>query len=161
MKSIYILITLMSLALQISGQIVDDKHGPDCGNRDVTNAPLELIIVGSGQVFPFHDGQMLEVGRRYSMIAIPDRGYAFTNWQPVNVFNFTEITIDPQGNTNPPIISTVVSPVPEFTSDPRLSFTMQPVEVIFDVPGVRTITMSKGWQANFVPAIRGGGPRRR
>jgi len=28
------------------------------------------------------------------------------------------------------------------------------VTVLYDVPGVRTITMTEGWQANFVPAIR-------
>jgi hypothetical protein len=28
---------------------------------------------------------------------------------------------------------------------------MQPLVVIYDVPGVRTITVSKGWQASFEP----------
>ena len=30
---------------------------------------------------------------------------------------------------------------------------MQPVVVIYDIPGVRTLTKSSGWQANFVPIL--------
>jgi len=153
MKSIYILITLMTFALQMPAQSSKDWQAPDSGRRAVTNAPLQLFVTGSGVVLPFHDGQMLEVGRNYSMIAIPDRGYAFTNWNPVDVFTFIETTLDSSGDPQS-VTNTVLSPVPEFTSDPRLRFTMAPVSVLYDVPGVRTITMTEGWQANFVPVIR-------
>jgi hypothetical protein len=85
------------------------------------------------------------------MVAVPDRGFVFTNWIPVSVFTFTEVLRDPSGATNI-VSSTVASPLPQFTSDAVLKFTMQPVEVLFDRPGVMTVTLAKGWQANFVPA---------
>jgi hypothetical protein len=145
---------IMFFALQMPAQTAADRLGLDSGSGDVTTAPLQLFINGSGQVYHLHDGQMLEVGQRYLMEAVPDCGFTFTNWNLVNVFTFTDFTLDANGNPNPPVISTVLSPVPEFTSDPRLRFTMAPVTVLYDVPGVRTITMTEGWQANFVPAIR-------
>jgi len=95
---------------------------------------------------------MLQVGRDYLMVAIPKRGYVFTNWQPVNEFHYTITTIDDNGATNPPITSTVISLVPPSSTRPVLRFTMQPEIVIVDIPGTLKITESSGWQANFVPA---------
>jgi hypothetical protein len=77
------------------------------------------------------------------------------------VFTLVEVTLDLEGNPNPPVTSTVVSAVREFTSEPLLRFTMPPVVLLYDYPGVRTITMTEGWQANFVPVFKGGGGRKR
>lgn len=147
MKSICILITLMALTLRTPAQ--------------TASAPLQLFINGSGRVFPFHDGQKLEVGRDYTLTAIPDWGYAFTNWQPVNVFTIVQTTVDQYGAPLETVTNTVLSPVPNYSSDPRLRFTIQPIYVLYDNPGVMTLTESEGWQANFVPATIWGGARNR
>jgi hypothetical protein len=77
----------------------------------------------------------------------------FTNWTRADVFTFYEVSTDPSGHsvTN---TSTVVSLVPSFARNPMLQFTMQPEYVLVDIPGVRTITRSSGWQANFVVATK-------
>ncbi len=138
---------------QLPAQMADDFHGSAVQRSDVSYAPLLLFTNGAGRIFPFDDGQMLEVGRRYFMVAIPDRGFAFSSWQPVNVFTFTEYVRDGSGG----IIertSTVVIPTPEYIKEPVLRFTMEPEQVLFDIPNVRVVTQSTGWQANFVPVGR-------
>jgi len=65
MKSICILITLMALALPMPAQTANGQDSAEVESHDVASAPLQLIISGSGQVFPFHDGRMHEVGRNY------------------------------------------------------------------------------------------------
>jgi hypothetical protein len=119
--------------------------------QGVSDAPLSLFINGAGSVSLLQDGQPLEVGQSYTMTAIPGSGSAFSSWQPVNVFTFMEFTYDSNGDPNPPMVSTVLSLVPSYTYQPALEFTMQPVTVIYDLPGIRSITQSNGWQVNFVP----------
>ena len=137
----------------LSAQTADSRIDSFIQDHDDSYTPLMLFTNGNGRIFPFRDGQMLETGRTYFMAAIPDRGYAFSSWQPVVVFTFIEYTRDPSGNL---VERTSEDTVPEaqFTRDPILRFTMQPEQVLFDIPNVRTVTESFGWQANFVPAIR-------
>lgn len=111
-------------------------------------APLYLSIVGEGSVSPLTNGQALAVGQLYNMIASPGAGFAFSSWQPVNVFTMTTFVVDTNGNTNT-VVSVVGSPVPTFINQPSLDFVMQPVVVVVDNPGVLTITRGSGWQANF------------
>jgi hypothetical protein len=122
------------------------------GYAQGTLAPLPLYINGGGTVSPYTNGELLEVGATYNIKARAAPGFAFSGWQPVNVFTFTTFTIDLQGNTNM-VVSVVPSLLPTYTNQPSLDFVMQPVVVIFDSPGVRTITRSSGWQANFDPII--------
>ncbi len=119
--------------------------------QGVVSAPLLVFTNGSGSVSPLQYGQLLEVGQTYSMQGIPGDGYVFSSWQPVNVFTFTEVTFDGSGEPLPPTTNTVLSPVWSYTYSSTLDFTMQPVVVIYDYPGVRTITQGFGWQANFEP----------
>jgi Divergent InlB B-repeat domain len=118
-----------------------------------TNAPLYLSINGGGNVSPLTNGQLLVVGQSYNMVATPDAGFAFTSWEPVNVFTTTEVVLDAYGNPLPPVVSIVAALIPAFTYEASLSFVMQPVTVIYDVPGVRTVTKGSGWQANFEPVV--------
>jgi hypothetical protein len=140
----FILISLVTLAT------VCFRH--QC-NAQGTLAPLYLFTNGAGSITPLQDGQLLEVGQNYEMTAIPDSGFLFSSWQPVNVFALTTAVID--YNTGPPttnlVTSTDLSPVPEYIEQPVLEFTMQPEEVIYNNPGGSTITRSSGWQVNFVP----------
>lgn len=122
------------------------------GNDDVTNEPLSLFISGAGGVTPLQDGESLVVGQTYDLTAVPDSGSQFISWNPVNVFVFSQITVNADGSVNPPVISEVLSPGPEYSTQPMLEFVMQPTQVIFNNPGVETITESEGWQANFAPA---------
>jgi hypothetical protein len=108
-----------------------------------------LFTTGSGEISPLQDGQLLVVGQTYDMEGIPDSGFAFGSWQPVNVFTFTQMQVDASGNPLPPLISIVPSPVPDYSFQPALEFTMQPVVVIADNPSL-TITQGTGWQVNFV-----------
>lgn len=118
------------------------------GQGTVSYAPLHLFINGAGGVSPLLDEGMLVVGQSYTMTAIPDSGFAFSSWQPVNVFTFTSYIVDVGGgvSTN---ISVIASPVPQYINTPSLSFTMQPENLIYDNPGLRTITEGSGWQVNF------------
>lgn len=150
MKIIYsLLLTSILAAQQLPAQLSDDNHGSPIKASDVSYAPLLLYTSGAGRIIPFEDGQSLQVGRRYFMIAIPDRGYVFTNWTPVNVFTTTAIVTN---NGVPTVLTnTITSAGPAYTRCPVLKFTMQPVEVIED-NSLLTISVSEGWQANFVPA---------
>ena len=118
------------------------------GQGTFSYAPLHLFINGSGGVSPLLDGEMLEVGQSYDMTAIPDSGFAFSSWQPVNVFTFTSYVVD-AGGTVSTNISVLSSPVAQFTYTSSLSFTMQSENLIYDNPGVNTITEGSGWQVNF------------
>ena len=117
-----------------------------------TTAPLYLSINGAGSVSPLTNGEPLVVGQAYNMVAVPGAGFAFSSWQPVNVFTTTTSAVDTNGNTNT-VVSIVGSPVAAFTNQPSLDFVMQPVVVLIDNPGVLTITRSSGWQANFEPVV--------
>jgi hypothetical protein len=85
------------------------------------------------------------------MEAIPDDGFVFSSWQPVNVFSFSQVAYNAIDlspiSTN---TSITLSAVPDFTEQTVLAFTMQPESVIVDTPSLM-ITESSGWQANFVP----------
>jgi hypothetical protein len=125
---------------------------PSQARAQSTNAPLSLFINGGGSVSPLTNGESLVVGQTYNMVATPDAGFAFTSWQPVNVFTFTTVTVNPDGTTNMPVVSVVASPIPTYTNQPSLDFVMQPVVVIMD-NGTRTVTEGAGWQANFEPVV--------
>ena len=119
-----------------------------------TLVPLSLSTNGSGEISPFQDGQMLEAGQSYEMTAIPASGFAFASWQPVNVFTLTAYIIDTISNPGTPItnvnVSLIRSLVPEYFNDPVLSFTMQPVQVVYSTDQ-SSLTEGTGWQANFEP----------
>jgi hypothetical protein len=84
--------------------------------------------------------------------AVPADGYVFTGWQEANVFISWQVTVDGNGNANPPVTSTVVSIVLGTAStQPQLNFTLQALDVIYDDPGVSTISEGFGWQADFAP----------
>ena len=151
MKSTCLLLAAGLMVQQMSAQASDDIHGFNVKPGDVTNAPLLLYTTGEGGIFPFHDGQMLQVGREYRMMAVPDRGFVFTNWNEVNVFTLTSAEID--YNTSPPttnfVTSVAFSPVPVFITNPLLRFKMAPEMVLYDFNG-NSLTESIGWEANFV-----------
>lgn len=140
---------LLALAL-LPVEASDETFGAITRTSGVTYAPLFLLIQGNGRVLPFENGQMLPVGRDFELSAFPDRGYEFAYWSPVDVFTDTEVIYDSNGVPLPPRISVTISPIPKQIPRPSLRFTMQPVEVIVDIPGVRTLTRGEGWQATFV-----------
>jgi hypothetical protein len=155
MIRICVLLGFVFALQQLPARTPEDFHASTIKDSRVTNAPLFLSVTGKGRVFPFRDGQMLQVGREYTMIAVPDRGYIVTNWVKVIVFTETEYVYDQNGNPLPAITSVIRSPT-EYTGNPVLKFTMQPVDVILNVPDVTTITVTTEWQANFVPGKRPG-----
>ena len=109
-----------------------------------TFASLFLLIDGSGSISPLQNGEMLEVDTNYTMTAIPDSGFAFGSWQPVNVFISTSLVTNEgtvYGTTN-----TVMASIPDYIETNPLTFTMQPQEEI-----ANNVYESSGWQANFVP----------
>jgi hypothetical protein len=145
MKTIIVFITALCLMLSNApGQTLfrQRSHSPP------EEAPFFLSINGPGHVIGPQDGQMLQVGRDYSMTAIPNRGHHFLGWNPVNVFTFVEYTVDESGNSVAST-NTILSPIPGFIHKPALKFSVGAPEVIFNLPGVRTVIRSSGWQANF------------
>lgn len=145
MKNIWITLALTLVALPASAQTSsgNNKSSP------VLQAPLLVFTNGSGRIVPYENGQLLEVGREYVITAVPDAGYAFEGWNAFTLFVIVEYLADGSVITN-----TVLSPVPinDQLKTRALRFTAGQPDVIFDDPGVRTITQIEGWQANFVPA---------
>jgi O-glycosyl hydrolase len=50
----------------------------------VPTSPLNLTLIGSGRVSGATNGQLLEVGRLYTLTAQAGTGFAFTNWTDCN-----------------------------------------------------------------------------
>jgi hypothetical protein len=142
-------IALMLLAFTAPAQNPGTRDSPALLSSGGGRAPLVLFISGPGQVLPYHDGQLLEVGADYRMLAIPNRGAVFAGWNQVNLFVTTVATIDGAGYaTN--VTSTDISPMPISVRSPFLRFTVQPTNVLEEIPGYLSIKQITGWQANFV-----------
>lgn len=146
-------LALLVLAFPLAAQSLRTHDQPALLSNGETQAPLLVFTNGSGHVAPFHNGQMLIVGPEYEMLGIPHVGYVFAGWTPVTAFTIVDYSTDGSATTN-----TVLSPAFGSIKSRVLRFTVQPPEVIFDDPGVRTITMSLAWQANFVRANKSGEP---
>ncbi len=91
-------------------------------------------------------------GRIVEVAALPDAGFIFGSWQQVNIFTFEQITIDANGNPNPPLSPRSRHRFRRPSSNPSSISPMQPEMVLLNNPGVRNVTQSSGWQANFTPA---------
>ena len=113
--------------------------------------PSQTLTNGNGYVFEIRERARHDQQDEVTVVAIPARGYVFSSWQPVNVFSISQVTIGANGQVNPPTISSVFSPIPQYSYDPVLRFVPQPVTVLFDNPGVQEIAQQECWQANFVP----------
>ncbi len=138
MKKIFLLLAMVLAVQRLPAQVPGDSRF----------VPLYVSINGSGRIYPNYDGEMLLVGRAYTMEAIPDRGYKFASWQPVDIITLTFHALDQNGHpTN--ITSTAVSAEDQYVINPVLIFRMQRAETVS--AGADTITASHGWQANFVP----------
>lgn len=173
MKRIVLLLAAMlvvqPLWAQSSGE-VPDATDP---TSNISLAPVYVFTNGPGRIYIFErgqtvvDGEMLPVGSRFRLVAVPDPGYEFVSWYPVDVFTITVVTFDSEGNPNPPTTSIDASPVPQPVDRRVLHSEVQPITVLFD-DGLTLITESFGWQANFQPisspgrrryAIEGTAPR--
>jgi hypothetical protein len=114
--------------------------------------PLYVFTNGPGRIHPFRQGEVLRVGRRYAMTAIPERGYKFAGWQPVDVFIITQTNFNAHGEPIlPPIQSIVPSLGPTNSYEAELDFTMRDTIWISPDGSNPSIVRAFGWQANFVP----------
>ncbi len=50
------------------------------GTPGASNDVLTVEIEGSGSVQPNYDGRSLDIGKRYTITAVPARGFKFVNW---------------------------------------------------------------------------------
>lgn len=122
------------------------------GYSQDASAPLYLFTQGNGSISPSQSGQMLEVGQTYIITATPGPGYEFKSWQPVNVFIFVQTNFDSGGNPILPPVETIVpSAVPTNIYGADLDFTLQDVTVLSADGSNPSITLTSGWQADFVP----------
>ena len=96
MKTILLLLAAILAVQELPAQTASDIPRSVAQDSGDSYAPLMLFTNGGGRIVPYQDGQMLETGRTYVMVAIPSRGFAFSSWQPVVVFTFTEYTHGPR-----------------------------------------------------------------
>ena len=149
-KSLFCIVLILELLPVKASDGTFDLIGEAKGT---TYVPLLLSIQGNGEIVPFKNGQMLVVGHEYEMTAVPNRGYEFAYWSPVSVFTDTEVIY---GGNNLPFetnSSVTISVSQRRIQIRSLHFSMQPVQVLIDLPGIRTLTATQGWQATF---IKGG-----
>lgn len=173
MKRIVLLLITILMIQSVWAQSSGDVPGATDPTANISVAPVYAFTNGPGRIYIFDrnqtvvDGELLPVGSRFRLVAVPDPGYQFVSWYPVHVFTFTEVTLDSQGNPNPPTTSIVVSPVPQPVDRRVLKSEVQPITVLFD-DGLTLITEGFGWQVNFEPipppkhrrdAIEGTPPR--
>lgn len=64
----------------------------------VVTSPLDLSVSGEGSVSPDLDGQLLEVGRAYTVTASPARGWLFSNWVGVVESTLPKLTFTMSSN---------------------------------------------------------------
>jgi hypothetical protein len=149
MKKLLLLLVVMLAVQRLPAQ---DTNAPSF-------APLFIITNGMGKVVPFQDGEMLEVGRKYDMAAVADPHYEFSSWQRVTIFMDIVYT-ENQFHQRIEVETDIVAPSDEYYYDPVLHFKMEDTfQVLLNIPGVREIAVSGGWQANFVPRTRKEGDR--
>ncbi len=120
------------------------------GGQEAQYAPLEVFTSGPGRISPLYAGQMLEVWQTYNMMATPDPGAAFCNWEYVDVFIQTTRTTDGAGGVATNVQKAVTSKH-QFFRDSELIFTARPVVVSVHNDQLTT-TSAYGWRANFGPA---------
>lgn len=160
MKYLWLLLTAGLLATTSSAQMINGIHGSHELAGNDSYAPLLVFTNGAGKIlpeFPYRDGDLLKVGCSYDLYAVADPGYVFLSWNVVNEFTYTEYEppLEPGGGPIPVTsIDLVQSPITLLR--PEIRMTVQPVEVLLDLPNVRVITQTIGWQANFAPRPRPG-----
>lgn len=140
---------MKNFLLVVCGVLMTLCLAPHC-HAQGTLVPLPLFIDGNGSITPYQDGQLLEAGQNYEMTAIPDAGFVFSSWQPVNVYTLTTDIIDTLGGSPQTNISTSTddSPLPATSEQTTLDFTMSPINVVYSSE-TSTLTLTTGWQANF------------
>lgn len=117
------------------------------GGQGSQYAPLEVFTNGPGRIAPLYAGQMLEVWQTYNMVATPDPGAAFYNWEYVDIFIQTTRIPDGDGGVVTNVQKAVTSKY-QFFSDAELIFTARPVVVTVHNDQLTT-TSAYGWRANF------------
>jgi hypothetical protein len=117
--------------------------------QDTPYAPLEVFTNGRGRVSPLGAGQALETWQAYTMLATPESGSAFYNWEYVDVLIQTTRTTNDAGVVVTNVQKTVTSK-DQFLTDPKLVFTARPVVVTIHNDQLTT-TSAYGWRANFGP----------
>jgi len=117
-------------------------------------SPLILFTNGSGCISNYRNGQMLQAGQSFYMLAAPRQGSVFAGWQQVKKAIEVKTVHYPSGVT---VITTntVISVAGKPNCKPWMEFIMQPVTVrnVEDNPGNSIITEYHGWQANFAPVL--------
>lgn len=147
MKQLLCVLSFILLTQQSPGQPPEVRRVfPSADFHDFCLPPF-VYTNGDGYVFPLHKERKDEV----KLLAIPSRGYVFIGWQRVDVFTFTEYTYNGADQPNPPVYSTVLSPIPGYDQQPVLRYAPLPETPLYDDPGVISIVQDEGWIANFVP----------
>ncbi len=127
-------------------------------------APLAVLVAGRGTVTPNYHGQLLEVGKRYTMTATPAAGFSFTNWtgslttnHPVLSFwmqsnltftaNFTDITRPTVLITNPLAHARLTNTVVTFRGTAGDNLALDRVEYQLNNGPFQTATGTSNWAA--------------
>ena len=123
------------------------------GNKSLTNsvsfvyvltAPLTVLTNGKGAVTPNYNGQLLELGKSYSMTATGAVGFAFVTWTGSLTTNYKTLTFAMQSNLS-------------FTANfvdvqkPAVSITNPPAAKTYT--NAQTVTISASGTDNVAVAI--------
>ena len=151
MKKLFFLFSMLILLQRMAAQPTEAANRISWPGDREYSLPSQTLTNGNGYVFEIRERWRRDPQDEVTVVAIPAAGFVFSSWQPVNVFTISQVTIGANGQVNPPTVSSVLSPVPQYSYDPVLRFVPQPELVLFDNPGVQEIAQEVYWQANFVP----------
>lgn len=158
------LVTLLATVLAVQpllAQLAEDSSSSDPTANGLL-APVYAFTNGPGQIRIYEQGhvvdagELLPIGSKCHLVAVPGPGYQFVNWNPVTVFTLTEVTSGAEGSPGETNTSVIVSPISKYVDHPKLENEVQPITTLYELPGVRTITEGQGWQANFEPVSSPG-----
>jgi uncharacterized repeat protein (TIGR02543 family) len=111
-------VNLAAGANLIEAQAVDNAGNQSAiVSRAITNvvaSQLTLTTIGQGTVTPNLNGQLLEIGKSYTITAAPASGYAFSGWSGTISATTAQLTFVMQANMN--LVATFVDNSPPTVS---------------------------------------------
>ncbi len=113
----------------------------------VTNR-LQVLVNGQGTISPNYSNAWLELGKNYSVTAVPAAGWVFSGWLDENLnllMNRTTLSFAMQSNL---MLVADENLLPAITSQPASQFSLMGGSVLFSVGAVGDGPLAYQWQLN-------------